>query len=242
MRHCWGRTKGYSPRYASYNVLTAHFCVKREKSPFTRLCGLVSRSACCHQVESFPHSCSPDFPKELFRCLKEHIDHEIINSIGHRNATCLKTLRFIVDEPDDNEETPEIEEMIQVIMTLLKHHTCSLSDLEIILNTEDDESYWDSDEEAPTQPCRNLNGPTQFPTVEEAIYDALKEPIQQLSCLKHLHFEGFGRDPFINGELERFDRDVVAYSLDDGADLNNSGSLLLSSIVDLNKVLCLHPT
>ena len=237
MRHCWGRTNGYFPRYASCNVLTAHFCIKKEKSPSTRLCRLVSRSACCHQVDSFPLSCSPDFPKELLKCLKEHIDHEIINSIGHRNATCLKTLRFIVDEPDDNEETPEIEQMIEVIMTLLKHHTCSLSDLEIILNTENDQSYWDIDEEAPTQPCRNLNGPTQFPTVEEAIYDALKEPIQQLPGLKNLHFEGFGRDPFINEELVKFERDVVGYPSNGGADLTSSSPPLhLSPLVELTKL------
>ncbi|CAD6583566.1 MAG: hypothetical protein ASARMPREDX12_001304 [Alectoria sarmentosa] len=160
-----------------------------------------------------------------------------LHSIGHRNATCLKTLRFIVDEPDDNEETPEIEQMIEVIMTLLKHHTCSLSDLEIILNTENDQSYWDIDEEAPTQPCRNLNGPTQFPTVEEAIYDALKEPIQQLPGLKNLHFEGFGRDPFINEELVKFERDVVGYPSNGGADLTSSSPPLhLSPLVELTKL------
>lgn len=75
--------------------------------------------------------------------------------------------------------------MIQVIMTLLKHHIFGLSDLEIILNTEDDESYWDSTEEVPTQPCLNPNGPSHFPTVEEeAIYDPVKESIQRLPGLK----------------------------------------------------------
>ena len=130
-----------------------------------------------------------------FTSWKKHADLNVIIRFGRRNAASLKTLGFLIEEPDGREGPPETRPMTEIIMRLIQYHMSSISGLTIVLEAvdEDEGIAYEGNED------------------EVAVREIIEETIQDFPKLKYLCFAGFDRYPFVARDLEKLRKQVAEH-------------------------------
>ena len=132
--------------------------------------------------------------------------------IGKENAASITTIRILVFDPHEEEglSGPMIGQAMNVVCHLLHCHVPDLRDLSIVFMVDYNIRYSSFDFIEYEDPNNEGERPylipeSPYPTVELVLYHIMQDFIPKLSGLKRLGFQGFGRDPFIEKELEKLE-------------------------------------